>query len=318
MHGGPQASKLIAECLCGENTTDISATMVAMSTPRPTLEQLPLRAALDNAMPKPDERTGKQADKKNYAERLSREIARLLADRLRAHFPRARVTPYEDGTGQEFRVGNGLDRKKTDVGVWDDAAGLILGGSIKTYSFRDYVSRTDQLGRMVKNVKRNDMELRDEADVLHRRQPYAVLYALFFQPRSASWDGVQDKSSFAHAVFTFRKRQGRDDADSPRYDKFERIFIGLYEEDGPRRGHVEFFDVARSPRKNQPPDGLTIDLEQLVSEMVRSVRVRNGLADDEERYSADIVWSRPEAPAVQIHSESLQQSDVLGGGARID
>ena len=49
----------------------------------------------------------------------------MLAECLRPNYPRARITPREDGTGLEFSVGAKLDSKKTDVGVWDDAAGLI-------------------------------------------------------------------------------------------------------------------------------------------------------------------------------------------------
>lgn len=172
-----------------------------------------------------------RSEKKNYAQNLSAELALMVAACLRPHYSKARLTPREDGTGLEFSVGAKLDSKKTDVGVWDDAAGLILGVSIKTYSFRDYHGPKDgrpaHLGRYQRNVKRNDMELRDEADVLHRRQPYAVLFAVFFMPRDACWDGLNGHSSFAHAVFTFRKRAGRASADAIRSDLFEKVYIGL-------------------------------------------------------------------------------------------
>jgi hypothetical protein len=247
--------------------------------------------------------------KKNYAERFSRALAQLVGDRVRAHFPKARVTPWADGSGQEYIVGGALDRKKTDVGVWDDAAGLILGASIKTYSFRDWIPAKGVVGRYSKNVKRNDMELRDEADVLHRRQPYAVLFALFFLPEDACWDGVTGHSSFAQAVFTLRKRAGRARPDSARYDLFERVFIGLYDE----HGHVRFFDVLQAPPRNQPPRD-TISLDELVAEMVQEVALRNGGARGDERFAPeDPAWAPPvgSLPAGLVATDEPEEDSAL-------
>lgn len=255
-----------------------------------------------------------QKDKKNYAQNLSGELALMMAACLRPHYGKARITPREDGTGLEFTIGAKIDSKKTDVGVWDDAAGLILGVSIKTYSFRDYRGATAKkpahLGRYQKNVKRNDMELRDEADVLHRRQPYAVLFGLFFMPKDACWDGLTGHSSFAHAVFTFRKRAGRDAPDGVRPDLFEKIYIGLFSDDG----SLEFFDVADAPPRNQPPKN-TITLGGLVSAMTRQVTVRNAGVAEVERYAADDVdWTPPpESLPPDLEAEApLSFEDVLG------
>lgn len=234
-----------------------------------------------------------RSDKKNYAQNLSAELALMMAACLRPSYAKARVTPREDGTGQEFSVGAKLDSKKTDVGVWDDAAGLILGVSIKTYSFRDFhgarPGKPAHLGRYQRNVKRNDMELRDEADILHRRQPYAVLFALFFMPKDACWDGVNGHSSFAHAVFTFRKRAGRASADALRSDLFEKVYIGLFTDDGA----LEFFDVEMAPPRNQPPTN-TLSLSQLIEIMCSEVVVRNEGVSAEDRYSPDNPdWTPP-------------------------
>lgn len=269
------------------------------------------RAAADDAFPlvvplaeaarggpgglKPDALTGAQAEKKNYAQRFSNELAKVVAERLRPRYPRARVTPFEDGRGQEFTVGAAIDKKKTDVGVWDDAAGLVLGVSIKTYSFRDPSTRNGvtRLGRYQKNVKRNDMELRDEADVLHRRQPFAVLAALFFLPIDACWDAgtASSNSSFAHVVFTLRKRTGRSDPHTSRSDLFERVYVGLFSDDGA----VQFFDVAQPPRRNQPPrSDQTLSLAELVDRLADEVTVRNVGSLPADRYTPDDAsWSPP-------------------------
>lgn len=255
-----------------------------------------------------------RGDKKNYAQFLSNELALMLAACLRPHYKKARVTPREDGTGQEYSVGSKIDSKRTDVGVWDDAAGLILGVSVKTYSFRDYHGETKSkpahLGRYQRNVKRNDMELRDEADVLHRRQPYAVLFALFFLPRDACWDGITGHSSFAHAVFTFRKRAGRSSADAPRTDLFEKVFIGLYDDDD---GTVGFFDVEHAPPRNQPPANC-LSLAELVEVMRGQVTVRNeGVAADERYAPDDPAWSAPAGtlPSGLEEDEALEFEDTL-------
>lgn len=262
--------------------------------------EYPLAAPLDNAAARSPGGTKPTAfsdsnrpDKKNYAQFLSNELALMLAACLRPHYKRARVTPREDGTGQEYSVGSKIDSKRTDVGVWDDSAGLILGVSVKTYSFRDYhgttKSKPAHLGRYQRNVKRNDLELRDEADVLHRRQPYAVLVALFFLPRDACWDGITGHSSFAHAVFTFRKRAGRSSADAARTDLFEKVFIGIYDDDG----SVGFFDVEQAPPRNQPPAN-SISLADLVDVMRTQVTLRNeGVAADERYAADDPAWAPP-------------------------
>jgi len=239
----------------------------------------------------------------------------MVAACLRPHYPKARLTPREDGTGLEFSVGAKLDSKKTDVGVWDDAAGLILGVSIKTYSFRDYHgpkgAKPGHLGRYQRNVKRNDMELRDEADVLHRRQPYAVLFALFFMPKDACWDGVNGHSSFAHAAFTFRKRAGRSSADAPRSDLFEKAFIGLFTDDGA----VEFFDVEDAPPRNQPPQN-TMTLAQLIDAMRGQIVVRNEGVAAEDRYAPDDpAWAPPlgSLPDGLESDEPLEFEEAISG-----
>lgn len=242
--------------------------------------------------------TGDRADKKNYAERLSRQLALLVAGRLRAVFPTARVTPLADGSGQEFRMGGSLDAKKTDVAVWDDRAGLVLGVSIKTITARDAKTR-----RYTKNVLRNDMELRDEADKLHRRQPWAVLAAVIFLPQDSAWDGRGDgaSSSFAHAVFSFRKRAGRDSAHAARFDIFEQVYVGLFDGDG----RVGFFDVAEPPPRNQVPATL-LSLDQVIDRLHSAAKERH-LVGGSDRFAEDTPGWTPPSEAESAIAAALAQ-----------
>lgn len=231
---------------------------------------------------------GDRAAKKNFAERLSRLLARLFANELTRSFPNARTTPRADGTAQEYRIGGDVDAKKTDVAVWDDRAGLVLGVSIKTITARD--AKTN---RYTKNVLRNDMELRDEADKLHRRQPFAYLVAVIFLPVDSTWDGRSSgaHSSFAHAVFSFRKRAGRMAPDAHRYDLFERVFIGLLD-----AGRIlGFFDVQDAPRRNQPP-ALLMSIDAMVSDIVDGARVRHFGRSDDRYLEDDPTWEPPQPP----------------------
>lgn len=282
-------------------------------------KELPLKWALDQAGERPltlseDGKDNNQVDKKNWAQRFSNALATAVANGLRDSYPNALVTPSANGEKQEYRVGGQVDRKKTDVAVLDIAAGLVAGVSIKTLTFRD--THTDPetkekyVGRYQRNVKRNDMELRDEADTLHRRQPFAVLTALMFVPRDACWDGVTGNSSFAHMVFTLRKRSGRDSPEG-RFDLFERVFVGLIDFDG----GVGFFDVMQTPRQNQPPDEADLlSFDQLLAEIVESVQLRNtGVSLDEKYAEADPDFEVPEGslPARISKEKPLTMADVI-------
>lgn len=281
--------------------------------PTPLAGPLTAAAARAPGGVKPDALTSEQAEKKNYAQRLSNELALIVAASVRPRYPRARVTPFADGRGQEFTVGASIDKKRTDVGVWDDAAGLVLGVSIKTLSFRDR-SVTDgnaRLGRYVKNVKRNDMELRDEADVLHRRQPFAVLAAIMFIPEDACWDAGTDKnhSSFAHIVFTLRKRSGRRDPHGSRTDLFERVFVALYKD----TGEVSFFDVMKPPRRNQTPDpDELLTLADVVDELANAVTLRNTGSLPNDRYrDDDPTWEAPSQIEAALDDATLTFEETL-------
>src|SRR5262245_51314612 len=215
----------------------------------------PLRSVLDALEPKPDVSASRE-DKHAYASRLSRSLAVLIASALRPRFPK--IIPTPDDTGHESPTGSASGKKRLDVKVWDDKLGLELLVSIKTYSFRDWSSKTKTAGRYTKNVQRNGMELKDEADVIHRRQPYSVMVALFFLPIDACDDGdvsaSSDKgaSSFASVVRRLRHRQGRaidpNERSFDRFDLAEKLYVALYEPIGDEtRGWLRFFDVANNP-----------------------------------------------------------------------
>lgn len=242
----------------------------------------PLAALLEAVDPKPDVSASRE-EKHAYASRLSRALAVRIASALRPNFPN--ILPTEADVGHESATGSATGRKRLDIKVWDDTLGLKLLVSIKTYSFRDWNGRTRTAGRYTKNVQRNGMELKDEADVIHRRQPYAVMVALFFLPVDACDDGddaaLGDRgaSSFASIVRRLRVRQGRAlDADERRFDRFdlaEKLYVGLYEYADPdRRGWLGFFDVAENPPRNGRPTSLRT-LDQLGVEIAALVDRRN-------------------------------------------
>lgn len=245
--------------------------------------------ALRQAEPKPDELTGTREQKKNYAERLSNKLAVLVANKLRETGDFPGILPNPDGSGRETSAATGASKKlkKTDVRFSTFDTGLELLVSIKTYSFRD--PRKDRtgavvLGRYTKNVVRNDHELRAEAMDHHERHPFAVLVGLFFLPIRACDDAGTDKSSFAHAIMTFRPRAGRQLPTDPQ-QLFERMFVGLYDQDTAGEPQLWFFDVMDKPPKRgrpsrteptpgEPRRGL-LTLDEMIAEIVKTYGVRN-------------------------------------------
>lgn len=116
-----------------------------------------------------------RADKKNYAEALSRKLAIRFANGLRPNF--REILPDESGVGQESKARTAKGFKRLDVNYSRPEIGLGLGVSIKTINFRD-----PKTGRYTKNYTRVDGELRAEASDYHDRQPYAVMVAVVFIP----------------------------------------------------------------------------------------------------------------------------------------
>ncbi len=245
--------------------------------------------ALARSEPRPPDDADRDA-KKNYAQRLSNNLAILIANKLRSIKPFGSILPDSDGSGTESGSASGTTKKskRTDVRYATSTTGLELLVSIKTLNYRDMkkqrVTKAITFGRYTKNMVRNDHELRAEAMDHHERFPYAVMVALFFLPIEACDDGEKDKSSFAHGVVTLRPRAGRIEPTDP-HSKFERVFIGLYER-GPASQRVGFVDVTKAPpRRGRPPwpdeaddparGGRMLTLEEVIAEIVREYGMRN-------------------------------------------
>jgi hypothetical protein len=209
-----------------------------------------LQAAGDRA------RVLKQADKKNYAENLSRALAVKVANLLRENFPG--ILPDESGKRQESRARTAKGFKKLDVNYSTPELGLGLGVSIKTINFRDPKTR-----RYTKNYTRVDNELRAEAHDYHERQPFSVLIAFIFMPVDSCDDGAKNNpSSFGNAVYQFRGRSGRQRPTDPP-GLFEGVFVGLYEAEGATPGNVMFFDVMTNPPKQGRPKQNLLGFDQV-------------------------------------------------------
>src|SRR5262245_51993716 len=122
--------------------------MAKKKTPDPTGKITTVKDALEKSGPRPPD-DGKQATKKNYAERFSRHIATCVANALRLQFPG--ITPTETGEQQESPARTSKGLKKLDVNYSTPQLGLALGVSIKSINFRDPKTK-----RYTKNYSRND------------------------------------------------------------------------------------------------------------------------------------------------------------------
>jgi hypothetical protein len=223
-----------------------------------------IHAELAAAEPRPPD-DGARDKKKNYAQRLSQHLATKVANGLRTDF--RGILPHKDGSRQESRARTGRGLKKLDVNYSTVELGLGLGVTIKTISF------PSARGRFTKNYTRADNELRAEANDYHQRQPWAVLVGLIYLPTASLADGKI--SSFGMAVKLFRYRANRANP-SNQEDRLERIFIGVYEPQGERRGEDWYFDVLKNPPKRGRPvasDRLTF--EQMIEETKRTYDLRN-------------------------------------------
>jgi hypothetical protein len=197
-----------------------------------------ISAVLEASQPRP-ERSDPVGLKNQYAVRFADNMAARIAADL---FER-----LENITASTKRsAGSVRGSKQLDVNFSTPRLGLALGISLKSVHLRD----VGGAGRYTHNLKRNEEELRIEASGYHKRQPYAVMIAVLFLPFDSTTDGKRDNpSSFGSWVRHLRPYTGRLEPDDE-IDKFEKIYIALYEPDG---SALRFFDVQDAPPKNGPP-----------------------------------------------------------------
>lgn len=226
---------------------------------------------LEAAAPRPE--SGKESGP--YATRFANKMAIFVANGFRGRFPGVKPDASGKGVESKSRAVRGL--KKLDVNYSTQQAGLLLGVSLKSVHFSENVRY-----RFHHNCKRNDEELRVEATGYHQRQPYAVLAAILVLPFAACEDADSRPSSFGRWVQYLWPLAGRDDPQGD-LDRFEHVFVALYDPD-PTRDEVTFFDVTTPPPKAGRP-AKTLSLEDVVATIAETFAKRN---------SMDFVWETGE------------------------
>jgi len=216
---------------------------------------MPLVTAIRAAGERPAE-TAPRAQKKNYSEELSKQVAPILANRLK-EFGLSGSKPDAEG-GSERQFAGGIGAKKVDVSYATEEDGLVLGISIKSIGFPDRTT-----GNYQKNLTNRRGDLLAEATTLHQRFPYAVLGGLFLFHEGAAQDGTERRPSTfltAHEYFeAFDNGTNRADA----VEKFEALGIVLYRSEEPVR--YRYFDVGK-PAESTPLDAFLQRLLERVAE----------------------------------------------------
>lgn len=218
-----------------------------------------LRSVLEIAKPRPSASSA-IGEKIQYAVRFADAMAVAIADDLCPRLQGIQATTKRSAAAASAR-------KQLDVNFSTPELGLALGISLKSVHIRDAGSA----GRYTHNMKRNEEELRIEASGYHKRQPYAVMVGVLFLPIDSCADGKRDNpSSFGSFVRKLRPYAGRSDPHDEA-DKFERIFIALYEPDG---SDLRFFDIEVDPPKNGVPK-VTVVYEQFLDTVYHEFLSRN-------------------------------------------
>ena len=212
----------------------------------------------------PAERKALREAKQKYSTQFADRMATCIANGLRERFPE--VLPDEAGKGVESPAQSVRGPKKLDVNYSTPQLGLGFGISLKAVHFRERPIRG-----FIHNLKRNDEELRTEASGYHKRQPYAVMVAVLFLPEDACHDAsLRSPSSFGAWVRYLRPLTGRNAAHDE-IDRFERVFLGLYDRNGKR---MEFFDVAGPPPMRGRPKAV-LTYPEFLDEIEKAYLQRN-------------------------------------------
>jgi hypothetical protein len=240
-----------------------------------------IQAVLKAAEPRPT-RSDAVGTKNQYAVRFAEHMANRIAADL---FER-----LENITASTKRTaGSVRGKKQLDINFSTPQLGLALGISLKSVHLRDVKGAE----RYTHNMKRNEEELRIEASGYHKRQPYAVMVAVLFLPFDSTDDGKRDNpSSFGSWVRHLRPYAGRQEPDDE-IDKFEKIYIGLYEPDGSNLG---FFDVEEAPPKNGRP-AQTLNYREFLGEVYHAYLKRN---------AAEFRWAEGEEEPLEVE-EGLEE-----------
>ena len=183
-------------------------------------------------------------DPKAFKEALS--FAIYFAKHTASAFASALKTAFPGVRGGETPSHSARGPKRVDLNYSTPEMGLALGMSFKSVHFGE---RDGGNSRFVHNMKRNDEELRVEATSHHLRQPYAVLIAVLFLPFESCSDGAT--SSFAKWVEYLWPLKGRVEPDDPP-DRFELVFVGLYDRQGSEIGFYEVGGTVKCPRTGRP------------------------------------------------------------------
>jgi hypothetical protein len=181
--------------------------------------------AIKNCYPKPPDEADRGV-KKNWAEKLSNEVAKVLAVRLRTlGVPNCQP---DENAGRERQFAGGIGAKKLDVSFATETGGLILGISIKSISFPD--PRTKNFA---KNLTNRRGDLLAEATTLHQRFPYAVLGAFFLFDERADADGTDQRlHTFQRAREIFRMFTSRTDR-SNSVERYEVLAVAKFNPEKP-------------------------------------------------------------------------------------
>lgn len=262
-----------------------------MSKSRPTLPSPSGDSAsviadvLEISKPRP-ERSEPVGKKNQYAVRFAEHMATRIASDL---FER-----LEDIVATTKRsAGSARGKKQLDINFSTPQLGLALGISLKSVHLRDVKGAE----RYTHNMKRNEEELRIEASGYHKRQPYAVMVGVLFLPFDCADDGKKDNpSSLGSWVRHLRPYAGREEPEDE-IDRFEKIYIALYEPDGT---DLRFFDVQDDPPKNGRP-AHTLDYREFLGDVYHAYLRRN---------QAEFKWAEGDEEPLEVEEQIIEDDET--------
>jgi hypothetical protein len=242
-----------------------------------------IAAVLKASKPRPTQQDD-TSEKIQYATRFADAMAEHISAGLKPRLKGIEATTKRS-------AGSVFGKKQLDVNFSTPQVGLALGISLKSVHIRDVGGSQ----RYTHNRKRNEEELRIEASGYHKRQPYAVMVGVLFLPFDSCDDGKKDASSFGAWVRHLRPYAGRDEP-SDEIDRFEKIYIALYE---PAGTDMRFFDVQKDPPKNGRPTTM-LDYGEFLDAVYREYLWRN---------EADFKWAEGEEEPLEIEGEAPVEDD---------